>query len=209
MELPTILGADSDPKPKRKQGKGLEIKELLTLLVLNQEGPVGRYHLKKLIGLSEHEGLVKQMLADLQKQNYVSANKSGSTLTEKGKALLKERLKALHIADIKPFESPISRAEPASIGLHLQNRGHKIDSAMKIRDIAVRGGAIGATIILFKEGKLSIPSVSPDFLSENPSVAKRIHESFNLKENDVVAIVSADDEQKGFEASIIIAEALL
>jgi hypothetical protein len=35
MELPTILSSDSDPRPKRKQRKGLEIKELLALLVLN------------------------------------------------------------------------------------------------------------------------------------------------------------------------------
>ena len=178
------------------------------MLMLNREGPIGRYRLKDIIGLAEHEGLVKQMLAGLQKQGYISASKMGCTLTQKGKTLLNKRLKALNITAIKPFDSPILRTEPASIGLHLQNRADKIDSAMKIRDIAVRGGATGATIILFKEGEFSIPSVPPDFLSENPNLDKKVHESFNLQENDVIVIVSADDEWRGFEASITIAKAL-
>ena len=178
------------------------------LLILNREGPIGRYRLKDVMGLAEHEGLVRQMLADFQKQGCVSARKSGCSLIRKGKTLLDKRFKALHIADIKPFVSPILRTEPASVGLHLQNRADKVDSAMKIRDVAVRGGAIGATVILFKEGKLSIPSVQSDFLSENLSLDEKVHESFNLKDNDVVVIVSADDEWRGFEASITIAEAL-
>jgi len=212
MDLPKVLSSEPNPRPKRNRGKRKkrsEIKELLMLLILNREGPVGRYRLKDMIDLAEHEGLVRQMLADLQKQGCISASKSGCALTQKGKTLLKKRLEALYIADIKPFDSPILRTEPASIGLHLQNRADKIDSAMKIRDIAVRGEATGATIILFKEGKLSIPSVPPDFLSENLSLVKKVHESFNLKENAVIVIVSADDKWRGFEASITIAKALL
>jgi len=137
---------------------------------------------------------VKQMLADFQKQGYVLASKAGCILTQKGKTLMNKRLEDLNITGIKLFDSPILKTEHTSVGLHLQNRADKIDLVIKIRDIAVRGGATGATIILFKEGKLSIPSVHPDFLSENLSLAKKVHESFNLKENDVIAIVSADDE---------------
>ncbi|MCJ7632015.1 DUF4443 domain-containing protein [Candidatus Bathyarchaeota archaeon] len=212
MDLPKVLSSESNPRPKRNPGKGKkrsEIKELLMLLILNREGPIGRYRLKDIMGLAEHEGLVRQMLADLQKQGCISASKSGCTLTRKGKTLLDKCLEALHIAEIKPFDSPILRTETASIGLHLQNRADKIDSAMKIRDIAVRGEATGATIILFKEGKLRIPSVPPDFLAKNLSLAKKVHESFNLKDNDVIVIVSANDEWRGFEASITIAKALL
>jgi len=186
----------------------LEIKELLMLLALGREGPIGRYRLKELIGLSEHEGWVKQMLANLQKQKYVSSSKTGCTLTEKGKILLENRLKTLHIVDIKPFDLPLLKAGPVSVGLHLQNTADKIGLAIELRDIAVRGGATGATITFFKEGKLSVPSVYPDFLSENPSLLKKIQDFFNPEDNDVIAIVSAEDEWRGFEASITVAKAL-
>ncbi|MFH0897018.1 MAG: DUF4443 domain-containing protein [Candidatus Bathyarchaeota archaeon] len=108
----------------------------------------------------------------------------------------------------KPFVLPLLKAGPASIGLHLKNMADKIDSAMKIRDIAVRGGATGATIILFKEGKLSVPSVNPDFFSENPSLNRKIRDSLNLENNDVIVVDSAEDEWVGFESSITIAKAL-
>jgi DNA-binding PadR family transcriptional regulator len=211
MDLPTVL--NSEPKPRRKGNRGKKekrskLKELLMLLVLNWEGSMGRYRLKDAIGLSEHEGLVKQMLADLKKQDYISASNSGCALTEKGRTLLEKRLKALRIVDIKPFDLPLFKAGPVSIGLHLRNTVNKIGSAMEIRDIAVRGGATGATIILFKEEKLSVPSVYSDILSENPSLVKKIREYFNLENNDVIAIVSADDTWRGFEASITMANAL-
>ena len=210
MGIPTVLNSELKPKRKGDRGKmrgRSEIKELLMLQILNREGPIGRYRLKDIMGLSEHEGLVRQMLVDLQKQGYISASKSGCVLTQNGKTLLVKRLKALHIADIKPFDSPIFKAGPVSIGLHLQNRADKIDSAMKTRDIAIRGGATGATVILFKEGKLSIPSTHPDYLSEKLNLAKKIRESFNLEDNDVIVIVSAEDEWRSFEASITIAKA--
>lgn len=178
------------------------------LLIMNREGPIGRYHLKDLLDLSEREGVVRQMLASLQKQGHVSASRSGCTLTQKGKALLEGRLKALNIMDIKTFDFPVLRAGPISIGVHLQNRADKVGSAMEIRDIAVRAGATGATIIFFKKGKLNIPSVHPDFLSEYPNLAQKIRESFDLGENDVIVVVSAEDEWRGFEASITIADAL-
>lgn len=211
MDIPPVLS--SEPRTGRKGSRGKrrkrsEVKELLMLLILNREGPVGRYRLKEMIGLSEHEGVVRQMLANLQRQGYTSASRSGCALTQKGKALLEKSLRAHHIAAIKTFDSPILKAGPISIGSHLKNMADKIELAMEIRDIAVRGGATGATIILFKEGKLSIPSVRPDFLSEHPNLAKKIRESFNLEDNDVVVIVSAEDEWRGFEASITIARTL-
>ncbi|MFH0897561.1 MAG: DUF4443 domain-containing protein [Candidatus Bathyarchaeota archaeon] len=63
-------------------------------------------------------------------------------------------------------------------------------SELELRDIAVRGGATGATVILFKGEKLIIPSAHPDFFSEHPIIAEKIHETFNLKDNDVVAVIS-------------------
>ena len=82
MDLPTILEAQQR-KGKRKSRS--DVKELLMLLILDREGPIGRYRLKKFLGLSKHEGLVRQMLKELKIRGYILANKSGSVLTEIGK----------------------------------------------------------------------------------------------------------------------------
>ena len=74
--------------------------------------------------------------------------------------------------------------------------------------MAIRGGAVGATILLLKEEKLTVPSVHKDFLMKHSALTQKIHESFSLKNNDVLVIISAEDEWRGLEASIQIAKAL-
>ena len=185
-----------------------EVKELLMLLMLGREGPIGRYRLKKVLGLSEREGVVRQMLADLQEQGYVSASRSGCKLTSKGTALLEKGLNAHHIAAIKLFDIPLLTPGPIGVAVHLRNRANRVRSAMKVRDMAVRGGALGATVILFENDKLTVPSVSPDFFEDHPDLVEKIHEAFHLEDDDVVAVISAEEAWRGFEASIIIARTL-
>ena len=198
---------------RRKETRGIrkkrsEIKELLMLMILNRKGPIGRYRLKEMLNLSEHEGVIRYMLTDLQNQSYVSASKLGCALTQKGKALLEKRLRAYDIIDIKTFYTPILTTTPISMGLHIQNKADKIESAMKLRDHAVRGGAVGATIILFKDEKLIIPSVNIGFFSRHPTLAKKIHDAFSLENNDILVVVSTEEEWRGMEASITIAKVL-
>jgi hypothetical protein len=95
-----------------------------------------------------------------------------------------------------------------TLGVHLRNRADRIESAMSLRDLAVRGGATGATILLFKEGELSIPSVHPDFLSKHPNLIKDLQETFTLEEDDVIALISAEDEWTGVESALTLADTL-
>ena len=185
-----------------------DIKELLLLLIVDREGPIGRYRLKDMLGLSGHEGSVRQMLVNLQSQGYLSPSRSGCILTSTGTTFLESRLASKHIAAIKRVGAQLLTVGPVTLGVHLRNRADYIESAMDLRDLAVRGGATGATILLFKEGELSIPSVHPDFLSDHPNLIKDLQEIFTLEEDDVIALISAEDEWIGIEAAITLAGAL-
>jgi len=161
-----------------------------------------------MLGLSGHEGSVRQMLVNLQSQGYLAASRSGCTLTPTGTTFLEARLTSKYIAAIKRVGAQLLTVGPVTLGVHLQNRADHIESAMSLRDLAVRGGATGATILLFKEGELSIPSVHPDFLSDHPNLIKNLQETFTLEEDDVIALISAEDEWIGVEAAITLADAL-
>ncbi|UCH02435.1 MAG: DUF4443 domain-containing protein, partial [Candidatus Bathyarchaeota archaeon] len=191
-----------------KRKKRSEVKKLLLLWILNQEGPIGRYRLKELMDLSEHEGIVREMLNDLKKENFILAKRLGCSLTEKGKTFFADQMKARNIVSIKAIDSTILTEQPINLGLHLRNQADKIESTMDIRDIAVRGGASGATIIFFKQNRITIPSVHPDFLAKHPKVATIIRNSFNLSDNDVVAIIYAEDKWKAVESAITVANTL-
>ena len=161
-----------------------------------------------MLGLSGHEGSVRQMLVNLQRQGYLAASRSGCTLTSTGTTFLKALLTSKHIAAIKRVDAQLLTVGPMTLGVHLRNRADRIESVMSLRDLAVRGGATGATILLFKEGELSIPSVHPGFLSKHPNLIKDLQEAFTLEEDDVIALISAEDEWTGVESAITLADAL-
>jgi len=184
-----------------------ELKELLMLLTLKLAGPVGRYRLKKMLGLSEHEGLVRLMLADLRKGGYVSSGRRGSKLTVNGEGLLEQRLKAHDIVEFKDVNMKPLKTGRFSVGVHLLGKANAIQSCMKQRDVAVRAGATGATILTLEEGLLSIPTVYRNFSSEYPNLADRIHRLFNLADGDVLIIASAEDRWRALEGALAAAEA--
>ena len=68
----------------------------------------------------------------------------------------------------------------------------KIKSGVEQRDASVMVGAKGATTIMFKEGRLKIPSVSDDVAADFPKAANQIVRFLAPKENDVIIIGSAD-----------------
>jgi len=199
------------PQTRQRPRRGTtrsDTKALLLLFIVDREGPIGRYRLKDLLGLSDHEGFVRQMLVHLQRQGYLSVSRSGCALTPPGKAFLEARLASIGIAAIKRVDLHLLTVASVTLGVRIPNKAHKIESAMSLRDLAVRGGATGATILLFKEGALSIPSVHPDFLSAHPTLLQSLQEAFTLEENDVIAVISAEDEWTGVEAAITLATVL-
>lgn len=186
----------------------LELKELLMLLLLKLEGPVGRYRLKHLLGMTEHEGLVKLMLANLRKNGHISADRLGSKLTVKGEALLDQRLKDYCIVTIEDVNIPLLKAGLVSVGIHLKGKADAIQSGMEQRDATVRAGATGATILTYKDGVLSIPKVYRDISSEYPNLTDQIHRSFSLADGDILIITSAKDRWRALEGALAAAKIL-
>jgi len=185
-----------------------EIKELLMLLLLKFEGPIGRYSLKEMLGLSEREGVVKSMLSDLHRGGYISSGRPGSRLTVKGEKLLEQRLKAHSIIDVKHLSLQPLETGPTSFIVHLRGRAEAIISGMNERDAAVRAGALGATVLTFKNGMLSVPTVYNNLTSKYPDLAKRIYGSFSLADGDALIVASAENRWRALEGVLAAATAL-
>ena len=191
-----------------KRKRRLELKELLMLLLLKLEGPVGRYRLKHMLGMTEHEGVVKLMLADLRRNSHISADRLGSKLTVKGEELLDQRLKDYSIETIEDVNIPPLEAGLVSVGIHLKGKADAIQSGIEQRDATVRAGATGATILTYKDGVLGIPKVYRDISSEYPDLNDQIHRSFSLVDRDVLIITSAKDRWKALEGALAAAKIL-
>ena len=184
------------------------VKQILLLLIIQREGPIGRYRLKTLLEMSLHEGIVRHMLQEYQATGIITASRQGATLTAQGHEFLQQLLHQYRIHDIQQLAIPLLSTHSTKLGVHLQDCADRITSAMEIRDIAVRGGATSATVVIFNDDVLTIPAVDPTFITDNSSFTRQIHATFALQPRDVIVLISSDSHWRGVEAAIHVAASL-
>jgi hypothetical protein len=97
---------------------------------------------------------------------------------------------------------------PTSFVIHLRGRADTIISGVKERDAAVRAGAVGATILTFKDGVLSVPTVYRDLSSKYPDLAEQIYRSFSLADGDALIVASAENRWRALEGTLAAARVL-
>lgn len=185
-----------------KKKKRSKFKELLLLLLLKNHGPIGRYALKEMLDMPEHEGIIRYMLTELTEEGYVSSNRKGSRLTISGEGMLEKRLKDYNIIEIKDVTLPFLMSGPKAVGIHIKGKSNSIQSGIEQRDAAIRTGANGATVITMNNGLLSVPQVYNNLASENKEIIDQIKKSFNLRDNDVLIVVSAENRWKALEGAL-------
>jgi predicted transcriptional regulator len=161
---------------------------LLRAIELISEKTMGRAKLAD--GLNVGEGAVRTILDRLKDAGLVAISRDGCTLTSEGLRLLRE-YKSVFKKKIEIGKNELTLAD-YNFAILIKNRGHKVRSGVEQRDAAVMAGAKGATTIMFKEGRLKIPSVSGDVAKDFPNAANQIVRLLEPEENDVIIIGSAD-----------------
>lgn len=188
-------------KPGRVK-KRSELKELLLLLLLKLEGPLGRYRLKGMLDLAEHEGVVRLMLSDLCKSGYVKAVRTGCAITAKGLKALDKSLQKYSINTVRPLDLTSFHIEPSNMGVLISSKANLVMNGMEQRDASVRAGARGAIVFTVKGKKLVIPPSYTDFAQQYPDLAKKIHEAFHPIEGDVLIVGFAATPWKALEGAL-------
>lgn len=178
------------------------------LLCLKIAGPIGRYRLKNMLGLSEYEGIVKLMLSDLREKDCLLTSKGGSKLTAKGEKLLVQLLKAYCIVDVKEFNPLELKTGPVTVGIQIRGKADKIRFGIEERDTAVRAGAQGAAVLTFENGALRLPPILRDVSLKYPKLVVKILEAYRLVDGDVVIFVSAENKWRALEGALAVAVSL-
>jgi predicted transcriptional regulator len=158
---------------------------MLHAIELIAEKTIGRNKLAK--NLNVGEGAIRTIIERLKNAGLITTSKAGCTLTNKGLKLWKEYKSTLKKVEIEKSELTLAECNSAIL---IKNGGHKIKSGVEQRDAAVKVGAKAATTIIFKEGRLIIPSVSNNMIKDFPKAANRIVKHLKLEENDAIVIGS-------------------
>ncbi|MGQ9721009.1 MAG: DUF4443 domain-containing protein [Candidatus Jordarchaeum sp.] len=170
---------------------------LMVLLFLSEKKyPIGRYTIKEQLKLGP--GVVRTLLRRLAQLNLIKPiGKKGHVLTEEGEETVKE-IRKLIVEEKKLQESNLVIRGENSYGIRLINASNKISDGLGQRDRAIQVGAEGATTIICKKGKLTIPSIR----DLNQEEEKMIREAFNVHEGDTIIITSADNELIAWKAAL-------
>jgi predicted transcriptional regulator len=161
---------------------------LLHAIELMAKGTIGRNKLAR--SLNVGEGTARTIISRLKSAGLIVTSKAGCTLTSKGSKLLMA-YRSIFEKKVEIGKNELTLAN-CNFAILIKNRGHLIKSGVEQRDAAIMAGARGATTIMFKEGRLRIPSVSDDVAKDFPNAANQIVRLLEPRENDVMIIGSAD-----------------
>ena len=168
------------------------------------EKKIGRSKLAE--SLSVGEGAIRTILERLKDAGLIETSKVGCTLTSEGLKLLKECRKILKRAEIGKSELTLAEYNSAIL---IKKGGYKIKSGVEQRDAAVRVGAKGAITIIFRDGRLIIPSVSNNMAEDYPKATNQIVKRLKPEENDAIVIVSSDNIREAEYGTLAAAWTLL
>ncbi len=159
---------------------------------------IGRKQLAGELGVGE--GSVRTILNQLKKRKLITSSRGGHALTAKGKRSLG-----------KPFEFiqvDIGGLTVGGVDVATAVRGAaaRVKRGIEQRDEAIKAGAAGATVLIFRGGKLQFPD---GFLKVGKKPAEALVKSFNPREGDVIIIGSARDAVKAEEGAKAAARTLL
>jgi hypothetical protein len=161
----------------------------LQLAKLN--GHISRDLLKKELSLGE--GSIKTLVKHLKTTNIIMTSNAGTILTDTGERIISQIL--LHI----PKETIIPKSS-ITVGkfnyvVLVKNIAHSIRSGIEQRDIAIKSGAMGATTLIFKDGKFLISGTNFNALVDELYVQKMLIENLHPNNNDVI-IIGSDNHNK-------------
>jgi len=170
------------------------------LLLMREEGPVGRYSISRELGLPD--GVARGVLSRLKRLGFFNVSKKGCTVTEIGANLLSDALQSLKIKSVKLVDFDFLAIDRFCAVAHVSQERQGLSGATLLRDKAVRAGASGAIILVYEKGKLVIPSVYNDLSAINPFLDERLRKEFPLMDDDLLVSVFAPYAWKAKEAAI-------
>jgi len=195
------LAAEKAPGPL----PSFSIFHMLHAIELIAEKKCGRIKLSEKLKLGE--GATRTLLNRLKEAGIIVTSKAGCKLTERGRQLWKQ-YKAVFKKRVQLEKNELTLAQ-YNIALLVRDKEEKVKSGMEQRDAALLCGGKGAITLVYKNGKLTIPSVDLDVAEAYPKAHRQLMTFLEPEENDVIIIGCADTEEKAVYGTLAAAWTLL
>lgn len=162
-----------------------------TLQLISNEGLASRASLTSELNLGE--GSIKTLVKHLKMQGFVETSNAGMWMTDKGSKIFEKLAQAIpKEMDIPKCSIAVGKFNHAILVKGIES---EIGSGIEQRDTAIRMGALGATTLLFKEGKFFMPGMNQDSLRSDPKIRQSLLTKLQPEDGDVIIIGSAENKK--------------
>jgi DNA-binding PadR family transcriptional regulator len=155
-----------------------------TLNLIEKYGRAGRKQLAEKLGIGE--GSMRTILDTLKKHGLITSSRGGHALTAKGRRYLG---RPLEFVRVDAGDLTVGEIDVATV---VRGAAARVKKGIEQRDAAIKVGADGATVLVFKRGKLQFPD---GFTKVNVKLEKLI-KIFRPREGDVIIIGTGGDAVK-------------
>ncbi|OYT65852.1 hypothetical protein B6U74_02495 [Candidatus Bathyarchaeota archaeon ex4484_205] len=170
---------------------------ILALYYVFNKGPCSRTSLSAYLNLGE--GSIKSMIRIMKNLGLINTTFKGCYLTELGSQII--QLFRYYFPLIVEEVPNLKYVKMGNFNSLIVLRHISISNFIKLRDMFIRKGAEGASILHFQDNILSIPLVIEDLSIHSEEDYSILH-NFPLKNGDFLVICGADIRQKALIAAI-------
>ena len=155
------------------------------LYTLDRDGRSSRKGLMEATGLGE--GSVRSMIRVLKEWKWVEVRQSGVFLTDIGRSNLKDF--KIRFVGVKSITYGTGACQQ---GVVVEDMADNVTNGMKERDMAIRCGALEASVFIMRNGVIIFPD-SWNVDEKDPEFALRLRAE-GMKENDLLILVGSETE---------------
>ncbi len=146
---------------------------------------IGREQLADELGVGE--GSMRTILNRLKKQGLITSSRGGHAITAKGR--LRFQGKLFRYVQVDAVNLTVGKVDVAII---VRGAASKIGRGVEQRDEAIKAGANGATILIYRGGRFEFPDRAMG-IKKYEKVMRSLTEIFDPKEGDVLIIGTGRD----------------
>lgn len=162
------------------------------LMSLDESRPLGRKKLS--ITLNIGEGSTRTVLDILSEQEFISIDKNGVILTDKG-----ADARDMVYMEVSPITTKSLTINDYDCAVRVPHVAKKVSFGCEERDAAIKSGASGATTLVYSNGSLIFPG-SDYPVDVNMEIA--LGEKFRMRNDDVIIIGTADSPENAEKGAV-------
>ncbi|MGP3667080.1 MAG: DUF4443 domain-containing protein [Candidatus Bathyarchaeota archaeon] len=155
------------------------------LEIIGNENNIGRVKLAKKLGLGE--GATRTLLKHLKENKLITVHPAfGCRLTEAGKKLYK--IINSNLSRVVELPKTSLSVGKYSTAILVKNAGKVISYGLEQRDAAIKAGGVGATTLIYSDGKFIMPGFKAEEYIKDDEISRLLISNLQPSNGDVVII---------------------